>query len=241
MRPFYHRKEWEYVYIMQVLHEAGMLRAGRSGLGFGVGHEPLVALIAAHGCSVLATDLDKDAAIEGGWLKADATVNQYAGSLDELNAQGICDPDAFRDRVQYRVLDMNRLPADLGKFDFLWSSCALEHLGSLDNGLNFIRKSLSYLRPGGVAVHTTEYNLSSGRRTVDRGETVLYRRGNITNLMRSLRREGYAMRINFDPGDGPIDHHIDIPPYTRDPHLKLRIGQYVSTALGLVIHKARAS
>ncbi|MGH6981103.1 MAG: hypothetical protein ACREFC_07830, partial [Stellaceae bacterium] len=37
----HHRKIWEYVYILQVLDEAGMLGPGRSGLGFGVGREPL--------------------------------------------------------------------------------------------------------------------------------------------------------------------------------------------------------
>ena len=30
----------------------------------------------------------------------------------------------------------------------------LEHLGSLENGLAFVRNAMSFLRPGGVAVHT---------------------------------------------------------------------------------------
>ncbi len=54
--PRWHRKQWEFVYICQALWEAGMLDAGKRGLGFGVGKEPLVALFAALGCNITATD-----------------------------------------------------------------------------------------------------------------------------------------------------------------------------------------
>ena len=54
--PRYHRKQWEYVYVLQALWERGLLAPGRSGLGFGVGREPLAAVMAASGCRILATD-----------------------------------------------------------------------------------------------------------------------------------------------------------------------------------------
>ena len=55
--PKLHRKQWEFVYILRMLEVHGMLEPGKRGLGFGVGREPLVATIAAHGPSLLAPDL----------------------------------------------------------------------------------------------------------------------------------------------------------------------------------------
>ena len=49
---------------------------------------------------------------------------------------------------------MNAVP-DIGRFDLIWSCCALEHLGSPEAGLKFVRHTLGLLEPGGVSVHTT--------------------------------------------------------------------------------------
>jgi hypothetical protein len=38
--PIYHRKLWEFAFLLQILHERGMLLAGNAGLGFGCGEEP---------------------------------------------------------------------------------------------------------------------------------------------------------------------------------------------------------
>ena len=47
-----HRKMWEWLFIAEALSERGMLAAGRRGVGFGVGQEPLVALFADAGCNI---------------------------------------------------------------------------------------------------------------------------------------------------------------------------------------------
>ena len=49
----------------------------------------------------------------------------------------------------------------------LWSSCSLEHLGSISHGIEFILNSLKCLKQHGVAVHTTEFNLSSNEETLN--------------------------------------------------------------------------
>lgn len=54
-----HRKMWEWLYICEALAERGMLQSGRAGIGFGVGKEPLVAVFAAEGCRILASDLPR--------------------------------------------------------------------------------------------------------------------------------------------------------------------------------------
>lgn len=228
-----HRKMWEWLYISEAISERGMLSPGHSGVGFGVGNEPLVALFASSGCEVLATDLDPDRAFEAGWTRTGA---EYAGGLEELNPAGICDPHDFVRLVSYQNVDMNSIPHDLGEFDFCWSSCALEHLGSLEAGIDFVFKSLGCVKPGGVAVHTTECNVSSDVDTIATGPTVLYRRRDLLELSKKLTNAGYRIAIDLSEGETPEDLHVDVPPLS-DIHLRTMLGEFVTTSVALVIEK----
>ena len=236
--PHYHRKQWEYVYLLQALAETGMLRPGARGLGFGVGLEPIPAVLAKHGCDVVVTDLGASAAEDKGWRAS----QQHARELDELQRPKICSPDEFRARVRYRTQDMTALDDDLkrGDFDFVWSLCALEHLGSLQAGMRFVEQSLACVRPGGVAVHTTEYNLSSNDDTLTGGATVVYRQRDIEALAGELARAGHEVRLNLHPGDGPLDRYYDVPPYRGSVQLKIELQRYVVTSLGLLIRTRAA-
>ncbi len=153
--PALNRKQWEWIYILEVLNQHGMLVDGMRGLGFGCGKEPMVALMAKMGAKIVATDLASEDAAKSGWIAG----NQHASILEDLNQNGLCPPEIFGERVTFQSCDMNNITSDLRGFDFLWSSCSLEHLGSLQHGLTFIENSLNCLRPGGIAVHTTEFNL----------------------------------------------------------------------------------
>jgi hypothetical protein len=120
IRPALHRKYWEFFYIAQCLHEAGMLAPGKKGLAFAVGREPLPALFASFGCEILATDQDPEQAVLSGW----ANSNQYSQQIDDLFKEGVCDHETFFSLVRYRSVDMNFIPGDLREgFDFCWSSC----------------------------------------------------------------------------------------------------------------------
>lgn len=133
---------------------------------------------------------------------------------------------------------MNSIPAELtGQFDFCWSACALEHLGSIKNGLRFIERSVECLVPGGVAVHTTEFNCYSDRDTLDHAGTVLFRKRDFLNLANRLAAKGAQLRLSFDLGDLPLDKHVDVAPYSPDDHLKLQLDRWVTTSFGLIIHK----
>ena len=123
----FHRKQWEHIYILQALKENNLLKDGAKGLGFGVGTESLPAVMAKYGCSVLATEINIEKPNEKGWVTGRDTVTHMAA----LNANGICDNEKFNSLVTYRDVDMNHVPADLKDYDFTWSSCSLEHLGSL--------------------------------------------------------------------------------------------------------------
>jgi SAM-dependent methyltransferase len=230
-----HRKIWEWLFIIEALHQLDMLRPGRRGLGFGVGRDPLAAFFASLGCTIVATDLEEAEAAAAGWTDT----GQHASGLAALNTAGLCDPEAFAERVSFRVVDMNDIPADLRGFDFVWSACAFEHLGSLARGERFVVEAMRCVRPGGVAVHTTEFNVGSNSGTVVAGPTVLFRRRDIERLVRALRRRGNVVEpVDFDTGAAPADQHVDVPPWSGT-HLKLEIERFVSTSIALVVKKQR--
>ena len=230
-----HRKIWEYCYIVQALHERGMLKAGRRGLGFAVGQEPLPAMFASLGSEIVASDLGMDKVDKAKWVDT----HQHAASLEALNQRGICDADSFRQRVTFRFLDMRELPDGLGTFDFIWSSCSLEHLGTMALGENFILESLKYLKPGGVAVHTTEFNARSNLLTLKRGAIAVFRRRDLERIAKRLRQLGYAVDLDFSSGNLPCDKVIDRSPYKEEIHLKLLLRIFVVTSFGLIIERPR--
>jgi len=225
---------WEWLFIAEALHERGLLAPGCAGLGFGVGQEPLVALFAAEGCAVVATDQPHELAVASGWTESHV---EWAEGLKSLPTFGLCTDEELAARVRFRPVDMNALPADLRGFDFTWSSCALEHLGTLAAGLDFVEAQMACLRPGGVAVHTTEFVVSPEERTVEQGGTVLYRRSDIEGLVRRLRAAGHTIDdVDFTTGTTPEDVHVDVPPYS-DVHLRTRLGEFVTTSLALIVTK----
>lgn len=227
-----HRKLWEWGYIAQALHERDMLRPGRRGLGFAVGDEPLASLFAARGCEVLATDLDPGVAdpLAARWRDT----GQHMAGYELLNRRGICTPEQMS-RVGMRYVDMTAIPPDLTGFDFVWSSCSMEHLGTLERGMQFAENAVRCLKPGGVAVHTTEFNVSSNRRTIEAGPDVLYRRRDIEELTRRLERLGCDVaERDYFAGDTPADDRVDRPPYSL-PHLKLAYGDFTITSFGFIV------
>lgn len=227
-----HRKLWEFWFVARALDERGLLRGGKRGVGFGVGQEPLPAAFAARGCDVVATD--QADAVGTGWAHS----GQWSARVEDLRRDGICAPELLRQRVTFRAMDMNHIDDDVGPADFVWSACALEHLGSIEHGLRFIRRSLDVLRPGGVAVHTTELNLSSPTKTLAHGATVLFRRSDLAGLITSLRAEGHTVAdVDERAPAGIADGFVDVPPYRAEPHLRLRLSRYTTTSVGLIIEE----
>ena len=231
------RKQWEFIYIIQALSHSGMLARGKKGLGFGCGREVLPSLFAKYGCETKATDLDEERAVKQGW----ASTSQHSSSLEDLYqaSNGIIDRQTFQELVTYEVLDMNDVPDNnFSKYDFVWSACALEHLGSLEHGFNFIRNSLRCLQPGGMAVHTTEFNLSSNEQTLETPSCSVYRKKDIEKFVAELSAEGYFVEpLNFNVGQSNVDKVVDLPPYRMSPHIKLKLDKFTVTSIGLIIRK----
>jgi len=188
------------------------------------------------GCCITATDY-----LDGNDSQNWRATGQLSNCLNDVHWPKMIDIDAFRERVKFKAADINNI-VNLSPepHDFLWSSCALEHLGSLENGIEFIVKSLDCLRPGGVAVHTTEYNVSSNLGTIESGGSVIYRKCDLEFLGRKLRLHGAALEsLDFDAGADPGDINYDFPPYYEHgrQHIKLLLHEHVSTSFLLIVRK----
>jgi len=233
--PRMHRKDWEWFYIAQALYERDMLQEGRKGLVFAVGQEPIPALFARFGCEILATDQAPEKAVESGW----AGGNMYSTTVDTLFDARICSREQFDASVGFAHADMNDIPVEFSnRFDFCWSSCAFEHLGSLEHGMRFVERSIDTLVPGGVAVHTTEFNLSSDDATIESPGLSIYRRQDIERLVSRLTSAGHFVEeVDLSIGTGFAETVVDLPPYKVSPHLRLRVQDYDCTSIGLIIVK----
>jgi hypothetical protein len=243
--PLYHRKLWEFCYILQVLYDHNLMKPGLNGLGFGCGEEPLPSLLASYDIHITITDLTFEEAKQKGWVAS----GEHASSLQKIKKEYLCPSNLLDKNLSLEYVDMNDIPERLfGQFDFCWSSCALEHLGSLENGLGFIENSLNVLKPGGIAVHTTEFNLT-GASTIDNWPTVLFTEDEMNKLSESLTEKGHIVSpFDFNKGSGPIDHFIDVPPFRWQSsfmvntlpspcHLKLSIHGIPCTSIGIVVQK----
>jgi hypothetical protein len=232
---FVNRKFWEWCAISQVLDERCMLRTNIKALGFAVGREPLSSHFAGRGCSVLATDLAQNES-EVGWVNSE----QHAASKEMLFQPLLVSREIFNARVSFQPADMRNLRGLNSGYDFLWSSCALEHLGSLEAGMHFVMNSAKLLNRGGFAVHTTEYNVLSNEHTIEEGGNVIYRRRDILALQLRLRERGFSLAsANFDVGNHRFDTDFDRSPYMESgkPHLKLEIGGHVATSFMFIIRR----
>ena len=226
----YHRKQWEFVYIVEALEHAAMLAPGKRALVFAAGNEPLISFFASRGVHVTATDMDATEASRKGWVHT----NQHAASREKLFREHLITRREFEERVSYMTMDMNRLNTSMyGKYDFVWSTCSLEHVGSIALGKLFAIRSMLFLKPGGVAVHTTEFTLSSRTHTIETGPTVLWRRKDVEELRDDLRALGFDTHgICLSAGTTALDTIIDLPPFKSFRHMKLRLGEHVVTSVG---------
>jgi len=241
-----HRKLWEFAFVLQAIWQNGKLKPGMRGLGLGCGEEPLPSYLASKGCQIVATDLPETDAKAKGW----AETTQH-GTLEKLFRSELVDRATFDKNMSFRAVDMNDLPSDLRDFDFCWSICAFEHLGSIEAGAQFMENIVDVLKPGGLSIHTTEYNFANEQETIDNWSTVLFQRQHLADIARRMERKGCrVMPLDFDVGSRPLDRFIDIPPFPNDvpsavlthwsrdtAHIKLSVDGFPTTCFGFVAIK----
>lgn len=194
LRP---RKIWEFAHIMQVIkenfppqHSNHIEYFGRyKALGFGVGREPISRWLGRMCYEVLATDN-----VDSGWGEG-----QIARCLRDVLTSVHDTHTWVFDNVKFRDVDMNDIPSDIRGFDFLWSCSSLEHIGGKAAGLRFISEAMKCLRPGGLAIHTTELATVPG--TFDGPDLCLY------NFDDFLSIEG-LWPLDISPGHSDDDRFV---------------------------------
>lgn len=212
----FNRKLWEYAYILNALDIYDKL-AGH-GLGFGVGREPIVPVMLRHGAQLVVSDLSDEEAQAHGWASMQFSQEQ-------------------NNKLDFRYVDMNEIPNDLHGFDFLWSCGSLEHIGGLENGLRFVENAMSCLKPGGIAVHTTEFTLSSNDETFESPGISFYRQRDIEQLADRLRAAGHKLELSFTRGEHLLDTIVSDDSSPWELSMKVSLCGHVITSIGLIIEK----
>lgn len=226
VRP--HRKLWEFVAILQTLYEQGVLEPGARGLGFGTADEPLPSYLAGLGLSLVATDLPGET------------------ERDRLFNPKFVDSAAFDERVEISNLDLRRLDdPTLRGFDFCWSSGVLNNFHALDEAADAVIGAMDVLRPGGVAVHTTDFAFAEDMPFSPKGGLAFPRRffERLADQLNGRKHEVAA--LDFGLGDHPLDGYIDLEPFEVDgadvwrelwqgglngPHLKICLDGILKTS-----------
>lgn len=223
-----HRGIWESVWVASVLASHGSIAPGKRALGLGAQRERVAALLASRAVAVhvvrLTETTDPSLSLEHALLQ-----------LFYPEIVGLDDFDVLVGMQDGDSLDPVRgLAAD---HDCVWSVGVLRRLGSVAAVGDFVRRSLDALRPGGIAAHTLDINLSSEAEggVVD-GHLAFYR-ADLDALVLRLVRDGYeVLPINLYPGHDAADSVIDAPPFGL-PHLKVLAGSETVGSIGLAIRR----
>jgi hypothetical protein len=227
LRPGRTRMLWEQAWVVSVLATEGMVAPGKSGVAFDAGRERIGSLLASRGVQVLGTG---------------------SGIADERDAEArrlqlfypeIVHVEDFDTLVSFAEVDprqARRMPP--GSHDFCWSLGAPNRLGSIEAALDFFEASLVALKPGGLAVHSFAFNLSSDAATWELPDLVVLRRRDIETLAARLAPAGHRLvTVNTHPGHDLADETVKTEAHGPTGH-RQRHGFAVATSFGLAIRKA---
>jgi FkbM family methyltransferase len=221
-KPKLHSKQFQYYAIMEAANDVlGNLETNKSAIGFGVGVEPIPAGLGRLGFQVTATDF-----LEGEIASAWFNTSQLAASAQDLNTREILSAAEFNARVSFKSMDMNNIPESFENcFDFVWSTCALGHIGGYQKGLDFIFNSAKLLRPGGIALHTTELDMSPNSDRFDSPNLSFYKIEDILELKVRLEGVGFEVAdLNIpESWTNPSERYVVTEPWGDKPHIRIRI------------------
>jgi SAM-dependent methyltransferase len=226
MRERKHRKGWEWAQGTYALGQFGVLRDDAVGLGVGAGAEQVLFYLANRVGMVYATDIYGS--------------GEFAG--ETAFADMLTHPERYA-RVPFRpdhltVLQMDGRKLDFASntFDFAFSFSSIEHFGGHEASGAAVREIGRVLKPGGVAVLTTELILNNK----PHGDYFLPK-----DLHRyCVLDSGLELIEDIDYTISPrtISHALDCrrPSYrSAAPHIVLRFRDIAWTSICLVLEKAR--
>lgn len=237
----YKRKIWELCWAMEILsnvgHTGGGNFSGKSGISFGCGLERIGPHLAGLGANMLFTDVAVNKTIEEHWLK---TGQHCGGDLSKMEVSASTAGDwAERSEFQYYNM-LDPIPKEwIGAFDFCYSMNSVDHIGSICQAQEFIIRSMKVLRPGGVAVYTSELALDGPEDAMCFGYTSFFRMRDIRHLVYALNWAGNKT-LNLNYGHDWSKETIDREPFSdpRANHILISIAGCLVTSFGIVAIKS---
>ncbi|PZO03511.1 MAG: hypothetical protein DCF30_02755 [Hyphomicrobiales bacterium] len=142
-------KQWECAMMLRVLSECGTLRPGALIAGIGAGTEETTFALAARGCVVFPTDRYLEVTPWSDVAPAAMMVRPEQYTQLEHDPRNVIPV-----HTDARALS---LPSDF--FDAVYSAGSIEHFGSLEAVRAAAEEIGRVLKPGGVAVLSTEFRL----------------------------------------------------------------------------------
>jgi hypothetical protein len=202
----FYRKNWEYLFILKQFDFWAKGKNNISAYGFGCGLERLP-LFFCDRSKVIVTDAPPDVAKDC-WKDTKQYLDQsfYQRFGDKFNLENI----------SFDWHDMKNIDLTTPKQDFIWSASSLEHLGSIEESIKFVVESSKLLTERGIAVHCTEYNMSSNEETRTSGDSVYFR---------------HTLH--------PYNSYVDKPPYLCKPsHMRVWFDSFKLTSFGFIVKRA---
>jgi SAM-dependent methyltransferase len=241
--PRFHRKQWESAMIFLALRRLGKLQPESTGLSMGGGKELILYALAQHVRQLVVTDL-YDTQTDWDCAKTD-------------------DPDTFirhnkpfpvdDERLKALRMDMRDLHFPDRSFDFCYSTCAVEHIGTREDFLRHFNEVARVLTDDGVYVFTTE--VSYGDQTIKDEHNYVF---SLRDLYEIFAESDLVPGEEFDAA---VTHHkinYPLPSNLKNlayfhpqlfaeqllqeaPHIQLMRGKHPFTCGIFVMRKRRAS
>ena len=218
-----HRKDWEFAQGVYGLRKLHCLAPEATALGLGAGAEPILFFLAGRLRRVVATDL-------------------YAGdfSRQEADPRILRDPEAFapfsyhRERLEVRRMDATAIDYPPESFDLVFSFSSFEHFGPRRAQRRCLGEIHRVLRPGGIAVLTTEVILNTWGRHGD-----YFRLAELIEDM--IPGAGFRLadgEFHFATSRATLEGLIRLPhEVERRPHLVLRRWRTYFTSAAFFLEK----
>lgn len=237
-----HRKLWEFAMGVLALERAGLLDDDESfGLSVGAGHEAVLYHLANRCRWLIASDL---------YGLGDFAQGEAAGMM-------LVDPDLFapypyrRRRLTPVHMDALDLRFEDETFDFVVSFGSIEHFGGRAAAARALAEMGRVLRPGGIAVVTTEMALD-GRGDECLPGLELFAPETLRELVAEDPRLDWYGEVDLKPPDDPVPT-IDLVGEVRRveagdqtyPHLRLSVpaptGRRTFGSVSLSLRRAERS
>ena len=240
--PRFHRKQWEFAMIYLALEKLGMLKNDKLGLSLGGGNERVLYSIANHVNKLIVTDLyDTDTTWD---CAKTGDPNEFIRSSKPFPIDD--------DKIEAMRMDMRYLDFEDNKFDFCYSSCAIEHIGGFEDFVQHLNEVYRTLKEGGVYVFTTEFQFGSA--TIKDPNNYIFSPSFINHLIDNCKLTPVT-----NPDVSLTDHvanmpfpsnvvnlmsdrgsHISNGIMENFPHLVLLRGKYPFTSILLILRKETA-